>query len=99
MTSLSKGLAIGVGAMLICAGYTASAQESSNSVIGPPQLKEFSLEPRRRIVTQPTPQSAQPEPRAERPAAVPSAASSQPRRAEAPAQQRAEAPGPAADSR
>ena len=94
MTSLSKGLAIGVGAMLICAGHAASAQESSNSVIGPPQLKQFSLEPRQRIVTQPQsqPQPVQPEPRGERPATPPSAASSPPRRAETPAERRAEAP-------
>ena len=104
MTSKRKGLAIGVGAMLLCVGYAASAQESSNSVIGPPQLKDFSIAPRQRIVTQPEqPQPAQPqpsqrEPRAERPTAQPpGAATAQPRR-EAPASQQAQASEQSADT-
>jgi hypothetical protein len=50
----------GLGAALISAAFGAHAQEAGNSnngtIIGPPQLKDFSLEPRERLVTQPTPQ-------------------------------------------
>lgn len=70
---------------------SASAQQTqpppSDGPIGPPQLRDFQLEPRQRIVTQPrptpqpTPPAAQPEPAAERPA---DRAAQQPQRAEAP---------------
>lgn len=58
-----------VGAVLLCAAWAAHAQESatnssagnsSGTVIGPPQLKDFQLEPRDRIVTQPAPQPQRP---------------------------------------
>ncbi len=42
---------IGAGAAL-CGGM-ASAQESDGNIIGPPQLRDFSLEPQNRVVTQP----------------------------------------------
>src|SRR6187397_2474632 len=35
----------GLGAILLCATFAAQAQDS-NTVIGPPQLKDFSLRPR-----------------------------------------------------
>ncbi len=51
----------GASAMLLGAHFAASAQESGgNTIIGPPQLKDFSLQPRERIVTQPEPQPAAP---------------------------------------
>lgn len=70
----------GLGALLLCAGYGAQAQDpASNSsgnssgnsaapVIGPPQLKDFRLEPRERIVTQPAPEPLQPTQQAQTPA-------------------------------
>jgi hypothetical protein len=86
----------GLGVMLLCAGLSARAQQVGNSseAIGPPQLKDFSLTPRERLVTQPAPAPApaevtpQPapvagEPRAERPAA-PAPAGSAPERRPAP---------------
>ncbi len=45
------------GAALLCAGIAARAQDNA---IGPPQLKDFQLTPRERIVTQPAPQTAPP---------------------------------------
>ena len=55
----------GVGACLLCVAFSASAQESagnsaapansSGAVIGPPQLRDFRLQPQERIVTQPAP--------------------------------------------
>ena len=100
----------GLGAILLCAGFTARAQDSgnSNTVIGPPQLKDFSLTPRERLVTQPAPQPAEvapppparTEPSAQRPAAAPSAAAASERRpaparpSPAPGQGAAEAPLP-----
>ena len=53
-----RGLFVGV--MTLCAAVAAHAQDSGNSVIGPPQLRDFSLEPKQRIVIQPAPQVAPP---------------------------------------
>lgn len=47
-----------VAAFLLCAG-SATAQETGN-VIGPPQLRDFSLQPQERIVTQPPPPAQAP---------------------------------------
>jgi len=55
-----RGLFVGV--MTLCAAVAAHAQDNSNSVIGPPQLRDFSLEPKQRIVTQPAPQATPPAP-------------------------------------
>jgi hypothetical protein len=50
-------------AALLCAVSAAAAQDSGgNTVIGPPQLKDFSLQPRDRTVTRPAPEPAQPQP-------------------------------------
>jgi len=52
-----------LGAVLLCAVSAAAAQDSGgNSVIGPPQLKDFSLQPRERIVAQPQSEPAAPPP-------------------------------------
>jgi len=52
------------------AGWTAApaAAQEGNSVIGPPQLRDFQLEPRQRIVTQPRPDPAPPAEAAPEPA-------------------------------
>ena len=42
----------GLGAILLCAAFAAQAQQS-NTVIGPPQLKDFQLRPREGLPTQP----------------------------------------------
>src|SRR4030095_12497688 len=47
----------GLGAILLCATFAAQAQDS-NTVIGPPQLKDFSLRPRNGLPDQ----SAEPAP-------------------------------------
>ena len=74
-----------VSALLLCAAWTAHAQESattnsvgnssvgnsSGPVIGPPALKDFQLEPRERLVTQPPPQPQRPTNSQPRPAADP----------------------------
>ena len=99
MAKTKRSLLIGgLGALLLCAGYGAQAQDNaSNStgnsaapVIGPPQLKDFRLTPRERIVVQPTPEPqppvqtapAQPAPSpartAPRPAPAPRAPAAQP---------------------
>jgi len=64
-----------LGAVLLGTAFAAPAQESggNQSVIGPPQLKDFSLEPRERIVTQPAPQ-----PQRQAPATPPAQAASEP---------------------
>ncbi|HYI48727.1 MAG TPA: hypothetical protein VEX35_09715 [Allosphingosinicella sp.] len=56
-----------VGALLLLAGAAAArAQDNSAApanpppTIGPPQLRDFSIQPRQRIVTQPAPPQAQP---------------------------------------
>ena len=83
-------------ALLLCAASSAHAQESattnssSNSstpVLGPPGLEDFRLEPRERLVTQPTPQ-----PQAPRPADTPPRQQAQPDRQTEP---RPAAPRPA----
>ena len=73
-----RGLFVGV--MTLCAAVAAQAQDSGNSVIGPPQLRDFSLEPKQRIVTQPAPQAAPP---AQAPAQPAPSATQPPRRTEA----------------
>lgn len=62
----------GIGALLLCAGSGAGAQDSNMAAsaaaptngaapaIGNPQLRDFSLTPQRTIVSQPTPQAAPP---------------------------------------
>jgi len=51
-----RSLLVGVGAILLSAAAAAHGQDSSEgTIIGPPQLKDFSLEPQQRIVTQPPP--------------------------------------------
>lgn len=74
-----------VGAVLLCAAAGAQAQqpESNDSaapepVIGPPQLRDFQLEPRERIVTQP--QVPQPQAPQSEPAEAPPSQRSQPNR-------------------
>lgn len=93
MSSKASLLTVGVGAILLCASSAASAQEGSNTVIGPPQLRDFSLEGRRQVV-QPAPnqqqqppvatpqqQQARTQPQAERPPRpAPPTAIAQPRR-------------------
>ncbi len=51
----------GLGLILLCAGLGARAQQPANSseAIGPAQLKDFSLTPRERLVTQPPPPPAE----------------------------------------
>ena len=56
-----------VGAAMLCAAFAAHAQEAGNSVIGPPQLRDFQIQPKQRIVTQP----AQPQPQAPAPTPAP----------------------------
>jgi hypothetical protein len=73
-----RGLFVGV--MALCVAVAAHAQDTSNSVIGPPQLRDFSLEPKQRIVTQPTPQATPPAPA---PTAPAPAAARPPRETEA----------------
>ena len=51
---------VGVGAILLSAAAIAPAQNSSDAIIGPPQLKDFSLQPRETIVRQPAPAPAPP---------------------------------------
>lgn len=94
----------GLGAVLLCAGFSARAQQSNSSeIIGPPQLKDFSLTPRERIVTQPAPppvEVAPPppvrtEPPANRPTGAPPTATVPERRPLAP---RAAAPAGQADA-
>ena len=65
MLNGKRSLLVGsLGAALISAAFGAQAQEAGNTnngtIIGPPQLKDFSLEPRERLVTQPTPQPQPP---------------------------------------
>lgn len=95
-------LAAAGAAALASAAAAIPAQPAGNSAdaaIGPPQLKDFSLTPRERIVTQPAPEpeapapqpARTPPPRAERPAA----ATPPPER---PAERRAEAAAPAETS-
>ena len=62
----------GLGAVLMSAAIGAQAQESGNSsaIIGPPQLKDFSLQPRERIVPARPPEQ-QPQPKAETPPPAP----------------------------
>ena len=66
-----------IGAVALSAAFTAHAQES-NTVIGPPQLKDFSIAPQRRIVAPP----AQP---TQTPAPAPPSTAARPPAAEAPA--------------
>lgn len=81
-------------------GSAAAAQD--NTVIGPPQLKDFQLEPRERIVTQPQAEP-QPQPQTQQPAApapvaadpgTPRATAAEPRERAVPRQ----VPRPAPDS-
>jgi MYXO-CTERM domain-containing protein len=106
MTNGRSSLLVGgVGALLLCAGFGARAQDaappadtsntSSSTVIGHPQLKDFSLTPTQRIVTQPAP--AQAAPPAE--LAPPPPVANQPGAAAAPAPSAAAAPGPVSRSR
>ena len=73
----------GVGAMALCAAAGAYAQDNSSSaVIGPPQLRDFQIQPKQRIVTQPapTPQPSAPAPgNTASPAARPNPPTAQPR--------------------
>jgi hypothetical protein len=48
----------GLGAIALCAAVAAPAQDSGSNVIGPAQLKDFSLQPRNRPI--PEPQTQQP---------------------------------------
>ena len=51
----------GLGAVLLCAGFGASAQDApAGNVIGPPQLKDFSLQPRDRPAPPPAPPAETP---------------------------------------
>lgn len=65
--STALGCAIG-----LAAAPAALAQEG-NTLIGPPQLRDFQLEPRQRIVTQPRPAPAAPQETTPRPAGRPAA--------------------------
>jgi MYXO-CTERM domain-containing protein len=66
-----------IGAAALCATFAAHAQEVSNSVIGPPQLRDFQIQPKQRIVTQP----ATPQPQAPVPAPAPPPAAATPSQA------------------
>lgn len=69
MAKYTRNLSAGaLGALLLCAAFGARAQDN---VIGPPQLKDFQLQPRERIVTQPAPQPVPPPPAAARTAPQP----------------------------
>lgn len=92
----------GVGsALLLCAAWSAHAQDNSSNtggnssapVLGPPALKDFQLEPRERLVTQPAPQPVQ-EPTTPAPQQQPPAARPQPA-TDAQPQARRPAPTPA----
>ena len=94
--SYKRSLTVGgLGAILLCAAVVAHAQDSSGSnVIGPAQLKDFSLTPRDRPVPSPQtqqpvviapPAPARPAPSGQQPART-APATSQPQR---PAQERA----------
>jgi hypothetical protein len=61
MAKDKRSLLVGAGAILLCAAVGAHAQNSSTgTIIGPPQLKDFSLEPQQRIVSQPPPAEQRP---------------------------------------
>lgn len=54
---IRAALVAGTAAAAVLAGVTGAAAQDGNSVIGPPQLRDFQLEPKQRIVTQPRPTS------------------------------------------
>ena len=85
MAKDKRSLLVGAGAILLCAAVGAHAQDSgSDTIIGPPQLKDFSLEPKQRIVSQPPPAEQRPVEVAPPPptTAAPSRAAAAPRTAE-----------------
>jgi hypothetical protein len=87
---------IGVGAILLSTAAVASAQNSSDAIIGPPQLKDFSLQPRETIVRQPAPAPAPPaEVSPPSPAAAPPSAET---RSETPSRPAATPSAPAASA-
>jgi hypothetical protein len=95
---LSLGVAF--APLLAATSIPAAAQPQGNAVIGPPQVGDFRLEPRQRIVTQPRPTPteplaqpprAEPTATAERPAPARRAAEPSPRAAEPARQTRASA--------
>ncbi len=112
MVRMKRSLAIIAASAILGGGGMASAQDSegnvAGNVIGPPQLRDFSLQPQNRIVTQPAPPpapapEAQPQQSPVRVAPPPPAATTPPRAApsgetqrpqSAPAQPPAAAPAP-----
>ena len=101
MTVRKRSL-ISLGALALCTAAPAVAQDS-NTVIGPPQLRDFSISGRREVAApppqlQPAPPAQTPpvtaQPRAERPAGPPERAATAPRRAPVPAAAAPAAPSP-----